>query len=225
MCKLHSMLQLLDPLLSALARLLVARGVLFPDLAERLKAHYVAAASKAAGKVTDSRLSVMTGLQRRDVARLREHPPRAERTGHLTNLVTLWRDDPDYAGRALPRSGDAPSFDALARRIRQDVHPRTMLDALEAAGTVEVDAQDLVHLRQQSYQPLKGSDDQLTYLAHNVGDHIAAAADNVLGRTPPHFERAVHYTGLTTAQVAALRAAHHDGQMALFEVLVKQAAA
>jgi hypothetical protein len=35
------MLPLLDPLLAALARLLVARGVGFADFAEAMKAHYV----------------------------------------------------------------------------------------------------------------------------------------------------------------------------------------
>ena len=72
MCNLHIMHELLDTLLAPFARLLVARGVLFPDLSERLKAHYVEAAKGLTqGKLTDSRLSVLTGLQRRDIARLK----------------------------------------------------------------------------------------------------------------------------------------------------------
>ena len=57
------MLQTLDHILAPLARLLVARGIPFGDLTERLKGHYVQAASEQSdGKITDSRLSVMTGL-------------------------------------------------------------------------------------------------------------------------------------------------------------------
>ena len=192
------MLDLLDRLLAPFARLLVARGVLFPDLVERLKSHYVRAArDQAEGKITDSRLSVMTGLQRRDIVRLRDDPPRPERPNHLATLIARWQTDPVYKGRDLPKNGPEPSFEALAFDIRRDVHARTMLDALLSAGTVTLTPDDHVHLAQTSYQPLAGSEDQLAYLTRNMGDHLMAATDNVLGAAAPHFERAVHYGGLT----------------------------
>ncbi len=219
----HIMLQILDTLLASLARLMVARGIAFPDLAERLKAHYVAAATRAGAK-TDSRISVVTGLQRRDIARLRAEPPRQERPNHLATLIARWQTDPAYQSRPLPKSGPAPSFEALAHSILRDVHPRTMLDALHAAGTIAVD-QDQITLQHRSYQPLAGSEDQLSYLAHNLADHVSAATDNVTGHTPPHFERAVHYDGLTEAQTQKLATYHHTRQMALFEELSQQAAA
>jgi len=224
------MLTILDVLFAPLARLLVARGIPFPDFAERMKAHYVTAATQAAGKATDSRLSVMTGLQRREVTRLRGFDPRDERPNHLSRLVALWRTEADYLdGEApilLPRSGPAPSFEALAWTVRRDVHPRTMLDALVASGTIALTAEgNQVRLLQSSYQPLAGSEDQLAYLTRNLGDHLSAATDNVLGRTPPQFERAVHYSELTTDEVTALADFHRDGQMALFEELSRRAAA
>ncbi len=219
------MLDLLDKVLAELARLLVARGVPFPDLAERLKGHYVRAATDMAGdKQTDSRLSVLTGLQRRDIVRLKSEPPKAERPNHLATLISVWRTDPVYAGQDLPKNGPAPSFEALAGSVRRDVHPRTMLDALVSVGTVEMAAGDRVRLLTSSYQPLAGSDDQIGYLARNLGDHIAAATDNVLGQTPPHFERAVHYGGLTADQIEALKSAHRAAQMQVFEDLAEQAA-
>ncbi len=224
MCILHIMITLLDALLAPLARLLVAQGVRFPDLAERLKGHYVAAAvDHTDGKVTDSRLSVMTGLQRRDVARLRAAPPRSERGNALSAVVARWQTDPDYRGKPIPRTGSAPSFEALAQTISRDVHPRTVLDTLVAAGTVAISG-DTVALQQASYQPLAGSEDQVRYFAHNLGDHIAAATDNVLGATPPHFERAVHYTDLTDEQIEVLQQIHSERQMALFHDLSVQAA-
>ena len=222
-------LQIFDALLAPLARLFVARGLLFPDFIERMKAHYVAAAL-AQGKATDSRLSVLTGLQRREVTRLRGFAPRDQRPNHLARLVALWQTDPAWSADgkplSLPRTGPAPSFEALAWAVRRDVHPRTMLDALLASGTVALDAAgQQVSLRHSSYQPLAGSDDQLAYLTRNLGDHLNAATGNVLGRTPPEFERAVHYSDLTEADVAALAEFHHTGQMALFETISQRAAA
>ncbi len=230
MCILHIMLNLLDPLFAAFTRLTVARGILFPDLMERLKRHYIEAAkSMTDGKITDSRLSVLTGLQRRDIVRLREFSAENAKPNHLARLVALWQTETAYTSsdhpKGLPKNGPEPSFEALARIVRKDVHPRTMLDTLVATGTVAITDDQCVQLVQTSYQPLSGSEDQLAYLAHNFGDHLSAATDNVLGQTPPHFERAVHYTDLTSAQIEELKTDFNAGQMALLEHLSQKAAA
>ncbi|NJM83859.1 MAG: hypothetical protein HC844_16675 [Tabrizicola sp.] len=223
-------MDLFDALFAPLARLLVARGVLFPALVERMKAHYVQAALHlSGGSGTDSRITVMTGLQRRDVARLRGAEIRDQRPNHLARLVALWLTEPEYQAngrpRDLPRNGPAPSFEALATALRRDVHPRTMLDALLATGTVGPGADgQTVRLLQSSYQPLAGSEDQITYLARNLGDHMSAASENVQGHQPPHFERAVHYSGLTENQVTALDARFREGQMALLRQIGQEAA-
>ncbi|WP_420860595.1 DUF6502 family protein [Algirhabdus cladophorae] len=229
------MLSLVDPFLSALARFAVAHGLLFPDFAERFKAHYVDAAQRAAGdKATDSRVSVLTGLQRRDIARIKALDGTAERPNHLSRLVALWRTRSPYSGDGqpvmLPKNGPEPSFETLARLVRKDVHPRTMLDTLVQAGTVEIrepdqGADQQVHLIQMSYQPVSGSEDQIAYLAANLGDHLEAATDNVLGQLPKHFERAVHYGDLTEAQLETLKAKHAALQMKVLEDLSDAAAA
>lgn len=220
------MLDLLDALLAPLARLMVALGIPFPDFAERLKAYYVEAARIAcADKPTDSRLSVMTGLQRRDVARLRDFQPQEPRLTHLSRLVSLWQTDAAYLGKPIPKSGLPPSFEALAWEVRRDVHPRTMLDTLLAAGTIEVEG-ETVTLQEPSYQPLAGSEDQMAYLARNIGDHLSAATFNVTSTSaPPFFERAVHYGALSPAQVSQLEEQYNEGQVALLEALNKEAAA
>jgi len=231
MCILHIMINPLDPLFAAFARLAVARGILFPEFAERMKLHYINAARNMANdKATDSRLSVLTGLQRRDIARLRDFQPRPPKPTHLSRLVSLWKNDaaaaPDGKPLELPKNGPEPSFEALARNVRRDVHARTMLDTLVETGTVEVNDKDqTVRLLMPSYQPLAGSEDRLTYLANNLADHLNAATENVLGHQPPHFERATHYTRLTPEQVAELKALFDKGQLALLEELSRKAAA
>lgn len=224
------MLKLLDPLFASLARLAVAQGVLFPDLVERLKPHFLnAARDMTEGKVTDSRLSVITGLQRRDIVRLKGYNDGDPRPNHLTRLVALWRTETPFCDGSGPlsltRNGPEPSFETLARLVRRDVHPRTMLDTLADAGTVAVSSYgDEVRLLQKSYQPLSGSEDQLAYLARNIADHMAAATENVLGQLPPHFERAVHYTELTSAQVDELKSEYLELQMSVFQDLSTKAA-
>lgn len=215
--------------LRAIARLMVAKGVAFQDAVEILKRLYVNAACDLAteGKLTDSRISIMTGLQRRDVVRLRTLPDLASpKPSHQTRLVALWQTDPAYKDHpALPRSGPAPSFEALSRHIRKDVHPRTVLEHLLTADTVSYDPeQDKVILEQSSYQPMTGSEDQLDYLAQNLGDHGEAAVQNVLTNPPPFFERAVHYNNLPKEAVLSLQNEYHMGQMRLLEKLNQKAA-
>lgn len=219
----------LDIFLKPLARLLIARGVLFSAASRQLKHAYIRGAEDhVGGAVTDSRLSVMTGLQRRDLAKLREEreteDAQPRQVNHLSRLVAKWQADPKMNGAPLPRRGDGPSFDTLARSVRQDVHPKAMLDQLVAAGTVAIRDDDTVELLQPSYQPLPGSSEQLAYLFDNVGDHLAAATENLLAEHPPHFERAVHYNQLSEKAVTQLDALYRERQMALLQELNAAAA-
>jgi hypothetical protein len=219
----------LDALLFPIARLVVAAGIPFGDVAEALKRALVRAAEGTAkAGATDSRVSLMTGLQRRDVARLRAAARlpdvEPEPSPHLSRLVGLWLADPAYAGRTIARKGPAPSFDDLASRVRKDIHPRAMLDQLVAAGTVLVEDR-LVHLLVPAYRPSPSSDDQITYLGLNAGDFLSASVDNVLADTAPHFERAVHYNRLSRDAVKTLAAMFRDRQSAVLIELNEAAAA
>lgn len=210
----------LEKLLGPIARLCVAKGILFPAAAERLKARFVAeAADRIAGKVTDSRLSVMTGLQRRDIARLRsaEDTPTPQ-MNHAARLVATWAAE---GGAPLART----DFDALALQVRRDVHPATQLAQLVDAGTVEIGDEGFVTLLSRSYQPLPGSEEQLDYLARNGGDFLRAATGNVLQDAGPFFERAVHYNGLSKAAVAELEDQFRIAQMIVLEEINAKAKA
>ncbi|MEO0485160.1 MAG: DUF6502 family protein [Pseudomonadota bacterium] len=194
----------LSRILRPLARLAVARGARFTDVAELLRRAFLTAAQQVAGPEANvSRLSVLSGLQRRDVARLLEaDEPPAPRPNPLSQLVAAWLAK--HGGAPLPHHGAEGSFDALARSVRKDVHPKAQLSALLAAGTAELRGEE-VHLLRRAHVPEAGSAEQLAYLGANVGDHLAAAVGNVVdGRDS--FDLAVHYNGLSAEAVAELDA-------------------
>ncbi|MEP5633461.1 MAG: DUF6502 family protein [Tateyamaria sp.] len=203
----------LDPILRPLARLAVQQGWLFPVVELRLRHAYVKAAQTADdGVATDSKISIMTGLQRRDIARLRNETTSVQgRRQPLAEIIALWWDDPSYDPDGIPIQGESASFTTLARSVRQDVHPRTFLDVLVQNGAVS-QVGEMVALKTRSYQPLAGSDDQLAYLADNVGDHLAAAVSNVVGATK-HYDMGVHYQGLSAAAIKQLND-HYKSRMA-----------
>lgn len=228
--------------LRPLARLAIDRGVQFGQLEELAKRAMVEAALRAtegeAGRAAPaiSRLSVISGIHRKEVKRLVESTDlaalRAERAP-AAELFTRWMTDRswrDGAGRplALPRRrvANRPSFETLARGVTTDVHPRTLLDELLRLELVTVDeAADTVSLRGDAFVPTGRIEGLLAFLAANVGDHLAAARANVAAalraaggeppERPPFVEQALYADALSagSADDAAERARAHWGRL------------
>ncbi len=215
-------------LLRPLVRLLMQSGITFPVFADLLRSLYVEVAVrdllKDSRARTDSRISLLTGVHRKEIRRQREAGTEAEEApGTVTlgsQIIGRWLGLAAYTdarGRplVLPRASTSrrkPSFDGLVRSITTDVRPRAVLEDLESQGLVVREAEDRVRLNVAAFVPRPGRAEQLFYFGRNLADHIAAAAANVLapaappavGQAPaPFLERSVHYDRLTAA--AALR--------------------
>jgi hypothetical protein len=199
-----------------LARLAVSRGVKFPQVQELLKQAFVRAAREqhpGAGVRDISRVATTAGLTRREVARLSQHQPpaRGERSSPATQLFTRWlaeRKLRDSRGRArvLPRQGPPPSFEALARSVTRDVHPKRLLDELLRLKLVKHNERaDTVRLIKDAFVPDGDDERMLDFLGRNVGDHFAAGVANVLGDERRHFEQALFVSGLTDESVEATK--------------------
>jgi len=207
-----AMAQVLQPL----ARLAVARGLKFPQIQEILKQAFVdqARASDQRASPRDiSRVATAAGLTRREVTRLsqKQPPARAQRASPATQLFTQWQADRRLSGprgrpRAIPRTGSAPSFEALARKVTRDVHPRRLLDELLRLGLVEHDTEkDTVRLAKDAFVPDDDQTRMVGFLGHNAGDHLAAAVGNVLGDERRHFEQALFLDELSEESVDAAK--------------------
>jgi Family of unknown function (DUF6502) len=205
----------LASLLEPIASLAVARGLTFAAVEDQLKSAFVEAARKAqpeaAGLRIVSRVSTATGLTRREVTRLldAEVGPAPARPSPATQVFTRWRADPVLKNRRgqpidLPRQGDAPSFESLARSVTQDVHPRSLLDELVRLGLVALDG-DTVKILRDSVTAGSNSERAYSFLGSNVGDHLRAAVANVLADTPAHLEQAVFADELSAESLVAVR--------------------
>ena len=208
-------------LLRPLIRLMIHAGFTFPALSELIRELYVAVANEEfplQGKAqTDSRVSLLTGVHRKEVSRLREAKIPVSEVSSAASRTSLviarWSGGAPYLDangrpRALARLDDgsgAPSFEGLVESVTRDVRPRAVLDDWLDRGIVRIEPPGLVTLQEAAYLPKAGDDDQLYYFGRNLHDHIAAASANVAGETPPFFERAVHYDGLTRETAEALR--------------------
>lgn len=209
-------------LLRPVVQLLIHYQVTYPYLAQLLKSLYLEVAEQdfpVAGKrLTDSRLSLLTGVHRKDVRRLRyegeSSKPQAAPASLGAQVISAWLSLPGYCnelGSPLPlyrlaRQGE-PSFDTLVEKVgKQDLRSRSLLDEWLRLGLVRVDEEERVHLLQEAFIPGEDLADKLYFLGHNLHDHIQAAAENAMGEQAPHFERAVYYNNLTPESVAQLGA-------------------
>jgi hypothetical protein len=206
----------LEQVLAPVAELCLARGLRFAVLEETLKRAFVdraRGAQPAAGARDISRISAATGLTRREVTRitLDVAARAAVRPSPATQIFTRWMGsrrlhDKDGNPRPLKRQGRAPSFEALAQSVTQDVHPRTLLDELCRLGLATVDEEsDTVRLVRDSFVPSQDSGRMLSFLGANVGDHLAAAVSNVLAQRPPHLEQAIFADELSEQSTRAVR--------------------
>jgi len=207
-------------LLRPIVRLLLNNGITFPFLGDLLKSIYVETAEKEFGlgvrPLTDSRITLLTGVHRKDVRRLRhEVLPEAPASSGLTlgtKIVARWLGDPSYldptgAPRSLPRTphkGGAESFAALVEKVSKNVRPRSVLDELVRLGVVEIDAEDRVHLVTRGFVPGNELDAKAFYFGEALHDHLAAAVDNLGGNKPAWLERSVYYDELSPAAVQQL---------------------
>lgn len=222
-------------LLRPFARLLIAKGVGLAALTELLKEAYVDVALNEfpvdGKKQTDSRVSLLTGVHRKDVKRLRERAtekmaaPRSIGLG--AQIVSRWlgsKDTTDKKGQplALPRKSESratPSFDSLVSDVSKDVRPRALLDEWLRLGVARMDDDGRVVLNKLAFVPEKGFEEKAFYFGRNIHDHLAATAHNLLEEGNPKLERSVHYTGLSEESAAELaQAAERTGMKALLEM-------
>lgn len=213
------LLRALARLLRPLVRLLIQGGVTFPALVDLLRGLYVEVALRDLltdpKARTDSRVSLLTGVHRKEIRRQRG-PAAGPEPPSLTlssQVIARWLGTPgftDEAGRPLPlpRAGPAPSLEALVAAVTKDVRPRALLDEWLDGGVAALDADGRVRLEQAAFLPRGGQEEQVFYFARNLHDHVAAAAANVAAAgAAPFLDRSVHYDGLSAGAAARLEAA------------------
>jgi hypothetical protein len=212
-------LRALRGLIRPLVRTLISRGVPAPAFYKLLKTVYVEVANQDFRiddqRPTDSRITLLTGVHRRDVKDILANPDTTwestrAKTATMATVVGQWIARPEYqsetgAPKALPRtSEDGESFENLVRLVNTDIRPRTVFDELLRQGLIVEDDDGLLRIADIAVMGPASDDHKLVFFASNVGDHMAAASENLLSETPPFFERAVFYNALSPASVDAV---------------------
>ncbi len=225
--------------MAPLVRWLLRNGVHYGAVAHGLKQVFLAEARRdleqRGAKVTDSALSVLSGVHRKDVRVLASEPlKQASLVPTPASMVfTRWIVDPrlrepapDGSGervlrRRLSRHGAMPSFEALAREVSSDVHPRTLLEELQRLRLVSVSGDEVILTAEHYVAPAAELEAAQT-LGVNVADHLQAAVHNISsGEARRFLEQSVFAYGLSPASADALAERARELWAAAFDGMVK----
>lgn len=220
-------------LLRPLFRVLLRHGKSYRAFEEVAKRTYVDVALSDFGipgkKPSVSRVSILSGLTRKEVQRLLQAPAledtgTGERRNRAAQVLTGWLRDADFLDPqgnplALDVEGER-GFAALVRRHSGDMPTRAVLDELLRVGAVDRLPDGRIVLLARGYVPRQGAREMVDILGADVADLIETIDHNLhQGHQAPRFQRKVMYRGVPVQALPAFRALSAQQAQALLEQL------
>jgi len=232
--------QAVQSLLQPLVKLLLSFQITYPVVQEWLKKAMVEVAERdfplADKPQTDTRLSLLTGIHRKDIKRLRGSAEQATEAPEVVSLgvqiaaywMANYRNN-EGQPQALPfKQSDThtPSFEGLVEQVaKKDIRARVVLDEWLRLGVVESlnhEGEEYLQLTPNAFIPSQGLDEKAFFLGMNLSDHMATVSNNLLDQ-PAKFERCLYYDGLSEASIEELKQLAADEGMAMLTRLNQRA--
>lgn len=171
-------------LLKPIAGFLMKCGMTWREFSAVSKAAFVAVASEDYGikgrKTNVSRVSILTGINRKEVKRQRELLDMAvtlpaHKTTDATRVLSGWHQDREFTDKngkpkVLPITGDERSFWSLCQRFGGDVAVSTMLKELKRVKAVEQTPDGQVRALQRYYMPVQFDSEWIANAGSVFGD-------------------------------------------------------
>ncbi|MEK6584273.1 MAG: DUF6502 family protein [Nitrospirota bacterium] len=207
----HALLAAIIKLLQPLIRILLRNGIPFGTFADLAKHVYVKMAMEEFGlpnrKQTASRVSIITGLTRKEVSRIQglseiENEETIERYNRAARVVSGWVRDSrflDSSGKpaVLPVEGNGVSFSELVRHFSGDMPVRAVLDELDRVGVIDHLPDGRIRLLSRAYIPVTGEVEKLGILGTDVRDLICTIDNNITREADQRLlQRKVSYDNL-----------------------------
>ena len=231
----NAILKLLRPLV----HILLSNGISYHVFADLVRWVYVDIAFKKFSiqgrKQTSSRVSVITGLSRKEVQKLRELDIPVDedtpgRYNRATRVIGGWIRDPLFLDNEnnplnLPLDGTA-SFSSLVKKYSGDMPVRAVLDELINVGAVAVQEDGAIKLITRAYLPGADKQAKLDILGADVADLIETINHNLNPQdTSPLFQRKVCYDNIPEEFLEQFKTLTSEESQALLEKLNKWLAA
>jgi hypothetical protein len=209
-----SMMGTLRILLRPAAVFALRRGMKLQDIVEALRSVLIESASeelKTSGeKASTSRISVMTGLQRKVVTQIMAAPKGDVRPNTvLSKVIGQWRGDSRFSrkGQPLPLTceGTQSEFFELVQVITRDISPYAILFELERLGAVRREDGKLV-LQSTAYDARKDLEDGWRIWSTDAETLMNAVDENISkGKQVPNLHISTRYDNVVLEELPAIR--------------------
>lgn len=203
---------------AALVRLLLRYNLPFDDFASMLKQQYVRIArtefSLTRRPTSKSRIALLTGLNRREVARLIADDAGSAQLepalGPVGRIVAAWVREPAFHtsdGRPsrLRQEGETLSLAALIRHCAADIPAKAVLRELLRLELVAELPDGRIELLAEAYLPKASEAEKLRLLGMDVAALIGTIDHNLKSPQDARFQRKLSFDHLSDAGVARLR--------------------
>lgn len=216
-----SALNVLRPLI----RILLKHGVSHSEFQEIARRAYVDVAyhdyAAPGRKRTVSRASVVTGLSRKEVLRIRkETEVKLEKAigpvNRASQVMSGWFSDEEFLDKrkspaVLPLKGKKGSFESLVKRYSGDITPRAILDELLISQAVEKTDIERVKIKSYGYIPEGKDIEKYSIMGDCAADLLETLSNNVSSEKPElRLQRSVAYSGLTESTVEEFQELSRD---------------
>ena len=200
-----------------LVRFCIRRSIKLQELYEAVKEAFVDCAKeelqRSGHEVNHSRLSVMSGMQRREIAKILEQSDdEKEDPNLLRKIIGQWQGDKRFTSakgkpRKISLTGKDSEFADLVRSVSQDLNPYTVLFELERIGAVRrsTDGEQL----ELAVEALSVGNDAargVRLLAGDVDDITRAVEFNIFEQPAvPHHHIKTHYDNIAVEALPKIR--------------------
>lgn len=197
-------------ILRPLIRIMLRNGIASDAFTELVRKVYVDVADEEfridGKKQTVSRISVITGLNRKEVARLRGLDP-VDGSDELwrnraATVLSAWELDDAFLDRKgdpleLRFAGAEPSLSTLVKKHSGDMQPRAVVDELLRVGAIEQLGPDRFRMLRRGYEPSADREAMIDMLGTDTSELIETIDHNV--QHPPEdslLQAKVLYTNI-----------------------------
>ncbi len=171
-------------------------------------------------KMTASRVSVLTGLDRKEIVKLNKTPRDNKQPIHrpinrASRVIGGWLQDADYQSSGgkpttIPIKGDGVSFRSLVSKYGGDITYGPILEELLHIGAVKYVDKDNIKLLAEGYVPVSGEIEKLKIMGDSVHDLLNTITYNLDSPKYPRFQREVIYSQLSQRSISEFKLVSHD---------------
>ncbi len=188
-----------------MVRVLLRNGIPSDTMTELVRKTYVDVAEEEFGiegkRQTVGRIAVITGLNRKEVSRLKKLPAVDQSSekhwNRAAKVLSAWVRDKDFQDRKgdpddLSFAEGAHSFSELVARYSGDMRPRSIADELLRIGAIE-EVGDKLRMTTRGYVPASDPEYMIDILGSDTAELIETIDHNILSDNDTRYQMKVRY--------------------------------